>query len=236
MILREVEFHIIIRIDAFLQIQAVQIFLKRPFPQQIACESTVNIIIIAGVKSLVEFRIRQAVLAVRSYPLYKTCINTLRQPECAGAHFFNRCSGPLPEIERNKGRHVTAEPVHILRPIAQGLDQVIPESRVTVVQVHNIPPLFDLGLGLTVLIPVEPLGMFNRQNRVRGSVIVNNINNALHPALMDLFCQPYKVFYRSEIRVDGAIIRDRIGRTYASFPSDLTDGMNRHEPDDVRPQ
>ena len=78
--------------------------------------------------------------------------------------------------------------------------------------------------------------MLLQQHRVRRGVVIDHVDHALHAAPVDFLCQGSEVLHCAVGRVHAAIVTVRIGAAEAAFLSHDADGVNRHEPDDIRPQ
>ena len=103
-----------------------------------------------------------------------------------------------------------------------------------VIKVDNIAPVADAVAEAAVLIMVEPFGMRGAENRIRGGVVIHNVDDALHSVRMDRVNKFSEVLCCAEFRIDRAVIRDRIGGAEGTLALNGSDRMDGHEPDDIR--
>ena len=67
-------------------------------------------------------------------------------------------------------------------------------------------------------------------------MIVYHVDDALHAPVMDGVHQMAQILHRSHIRIDGTVVTDRVGTAHRPLTAFFPDGMNGHQPEDIRPQ
>ena len=67
-------------------------------------------------------------------------------------------------------------------------------------------------------------------------MVIHHVNDALHAPLVDGIHQMPQVILRTHVRVHRPVIPDGVGASHSALASGLTDGMDGHQPEDVRPQ
>ena len=65
-------------------------------------------------------------------------------------------------------------------------------------------------------------------------MVVDDVDDALHAAVVDGVDQMAEVVQRAELRVDGAVIADGIRAAERAFAVLLAGRMDRQQPDDIR--
>ena len=173
-----------------------------------------------------------------NYSLCRASTNCGRfgEPYAVRVYISDRRAGLQPEFHRNEGRHIAAEAVHQFSPHYKRIRQILPKSAVGVVQVDDVGPVAELVARLAVGVVVEVFRMLAVENRVGRGVVVDHIDHAFHAVRVDLAHQRFKVLHRAVGRVDGAVIAVGIGAAQRAFLALDADGVNGHQPDDIRPQ
>ena len=161
-------------------------------------------------------------------------MDALRQPNAAGAHRLYLPAGTLPKLDGDAAGHVAAEAVHDGGPLLQGVDLIDPQCGDGVIQVHDVPPVGHLAGGSSLLIPQEELRVVVGQDGVRRGVVVDHVDDAFHAAGMDGLHQVEEILPRAVFRVDGPVVADGVGAAQRALAALYPDGVDGHEPQDVR--
>ena len=236
MVFQETKLVVVCGIHSLLEVHVVQPVAQYHFTPQIAVEALSDVIFIFHVEGLIGFGIPRAAEALPADQVSEALVHRLAQPDAAGPHLLDEAARHVPEADRDEGCHVAAESVHDLRPLAQRLDLIVPESRHGVVQVDDVGPVADLVTGIAVFVAVIELGVLPQQHRVRRGVVIDHVDHALHAAPVDLLRQSFEVLHCPVGRVHAAVVAVCVRAAEASFLSLHADGVDRHEPDDIRPQ
>ena len=206
------------------------------FTAQIAVEAFPDVVLVLHVEGLERLSIPGAAEALSPNQIPEALVHRLTQPDAAGPYFFDEAARHIPETDRDKGRHITAEPVYDLRPLTERLNLIIPESRHRIIQIDDVGPVAHLVAGASVFVTVVEFRMLPQQHRIRRSVVIHHVDHALHAAPVDFIRQFSEILHRTIGRVNTAVIAVCIRTAEAAFLSNNPDGVDRHEPDDVRPQ
>ena len=83
---------------------------------------------------------------------------------------------------------------------------------------------------------VEPLRMLLGKDRIRRRVIVDHINDALHPLLMYGLHNGLEILHCAIFRIDLPVIAYCIGRPQTPLPGHFADWMDRSEPHNINSQ
>ncbi len=83
---------------------------------------------------------------------------------------------------------------------------------------------------------VEPLGMLRRQHRVRRGMVVNHVDDALHPQPVGLVHQAVEVVQRAVLRVHPPVVPDGVRAAQHPLAGLFPDGVDGQQPDHVRTQ
>ena len=67
-------------------------------------------------------------------------------------------------------------------------------------------------------------------------MVIDNVDDAAHSILVNRINQTHKILHRAVLRVDRAIIHDRVRASERALAPDDANGVNRHQPDDVCPK
>ena len=119
-------------------------------------------------------------------------------------------------------------------PLLQGVDLIVPQGGDGVVQVHDVPPVGHLAGGSSLLIPQEELRVVVGQDGVRRGVVVDHVDDAFHAAGVDGLHQVEEILPRTVFRVDGPVVADGVGAAQRALAALYPDGVDGHEPQDVR--
>ena len=76
---------------------------------------------------------------------------------------------------------------------------------------------------------IEPVGMLGCKYRIRGRVVIDNVDDAFHPFIMDGRHKILEVIDGPVLRIDRAIVFNRIGRAERAFAPDLARRMYREK-------
>ncbi len=160
-------------------------------------------------------------------------VTAFSQPEHIRIHRFAGFPGLFPESSRHAAGHITAESIHDGRKLFQGLDLIIPETGLTVVEVDDVAPVFHQRASLSLCIGEKPLRMLLNQDRIRRCVIVDDIHDDFHAQFMGFVGQGLQVFPGSLIRVDGPIVLNGVGTAVCSLAVLQSRGLHGQEPENV---
>ncbi len=144
----------------------------------------------------------------------------------------------FPEI----GRYATG----IVAPVAvdicfddpefQGIQHGSPHSGIFVVQVGHITPVSNRRNHMAQGIPGVPIDVVFHPRVVPRSMIRHAVDQDLETHSMCFIHQLFKIFHRTEFRIDGFVIPDGIIGTQGPLPVLFAYGMNRHEPENFYSQ
>ena len=163
-----------------------------------------------------------------------SAVDAFRQPDAAGTHRLYLTACLAPEFQRHAAGYIAAKAVHDGGPLLQRIDLVRPQLAVGVVQIHHVPPVRHLAGGTPLAVAEEVRRVGLRQHGVRRGVVVHHVDDALHAAVVDSVHQMDKVLPCTVFRVNAAVIPDGVGTAQRPLAALHADGMDRHEPDDVR--
>ena len=74
------------------------------------------------------------------------------------------------------------------------------------------------------------------QHGVRRGVVIHHVDDALHAPGVDGVHQMDEILPRAVLRVDAAVVLNGVGAAQGALAALHADGMDGHEPDDVRAQ
>ena len=235
-VFQKAQLYEIVRISDLLAADGLGIPFQGDPSQQVVLEYIVDVVVIAGVERLVAFRVGQHGKPLGPALPDKRRLHRFRQPEAARAHLLHLRPGLQPELQRHQGGHVAPEAVHHGRPVFQRLNLVLPQSAVGVVQIHHVPPVAHPVAQAAVRLVVKPFRVLLCQHGIGGGVVVHHVDDALHPQLVDIVRQPPELLQRAVLRVHRPVVPDGVGAAQRALPVYLPDGVDGHQPDNVRPQ
>ena len=180
--------------------------------------------------------VRGAVGAHLPHGQHMGAVDALGQPEAAGADGLHLVMGLLPEFHRHGTGHVAAEAVHDGGPLLQCVDLIAPQIAVGVVQIHDVPPVGHLAGGLALLIPQEELRVLGGQHGVRRGVVIHYVDDALHAPVVDGVHQMAQVVDGAHVGVHRPVVPDGVGAAHGALAALLADGVDGHQPQDIRTQ
>ncbi len=93
-----------------------------------------------------------------------------------------------------------------------------------------------MAAGPALFIPEKPLRVGLCQHRVRRCVVVNHVDDALHAPGVDRLHQMAEILLRTVFRVYATVVTDGVGTAQRAFAAHLANGMDRHQPHDIRTQ
>ena len=163
-------------------------------------------------------------------------MDALGKPNEIRFYFSDLPAGSFPEFHRNERRHIAAEPVHYPCPSLERLYLVVPELRDVVVKIDYIGPFAYMVAGPAVRLFIEELRVFVPEYGIRGSVIVDYIDHAAHAFIVDGIHKSPEILECTVFRVDTAVILICIRAAKSTFAVQLSDRVDRKEPDDVSSQ
>ena len=233
MVFEAAELHIVVGIGRLLHIEHMEIGLKVPTIFKHLLNVRPDVVIIGHVESAVEIAIADRHRTLSPHIAVVDAVDALCQPNGIGAHLRHCLTGTAPKFHRYRACHIAAETVHDLRPLHQRFDLIVPKRCVAVVEVDNIAPIRHTAGGIAIFIPQEELGMVVCQHGVGRGVVIDHINDELHPALVALPHQMLQILYRTHIGIHGTVVTDGVGAAYAALAVHLADGMDGHEPQNI---
>ena len=221
---------------ALLEVQHVDPVGQRAAAVEQIVEDLTDVVVVLHVEGLKAVGIPHGVKAQPPRLTGKAEMHGLRQPDAVGVDLPDSSARPLPEVQRDEACHVAAEAVHDGGPEAQGLDLVVPEPGVRVVQVNDVGPVAVAVAGSALGVVVEKLRVRLIEHRVRRGVVIYHIDHDLHAARVDLVHQLLEVLQRAVGGVYAAVVPVCVGAAEAPLLPLNADGVDGHEPDDVRPE
>ena len=160
----------------------------------------------------------------------------LREPYAVRIDLFDRGARLQPELQRHERRHITAEAVDYPSPHHERLYLIIPQPAFAVVEINNVRPVAYLVARTSVRAVVEPLRMLPEQRGIRRGVVIDHVYHAFHAARVYLIHEDAEILHRAVGGVHLAVIPVRVGAAETAFLPLDPDGVNGHEPDNIRPQ
>ena len=160
----------------------------------------------------------------------------LREPYAVRIDLFDRGARLQPELQRHERRHIAAEAVDYPCPHHERLYLIIPQFAFAVVEINNIRPVAYLVARTPIRAVVEPLRMLPKQRGIRRGVVIYHVYHAFHAARVYLVHECAEILHCAVRRVYLAVIAIRVGTAETAFLPLYPDGMNGHEPDNIRPQ
>ena len=233
-VFQEAELVVVCGVGPLLVVQHIEIMAEGDLPLEVFVEDLPDVVLILQVEGGVGVVVQGRGDAVPAGQAAEAQVHRLRQPDTVRVDLGHLCPGVLPEFEGHEGGHVAAEAVHDLRPAHQGLRQVVPEAGVGVVQVDDIRPVAHLVAGPAVGTPVEELRMLPEEDGVRGGMVVDHVDHALHAPRVDGVHQGLEVLHGAVGGVHGPVVPVGVGAAEAALLPSLPDGVDGQEPDDVR--
>ncbi len=223
-------------VDGLLEVELLQPGAQRPLAVYVPVEGFTHVVLIFEIEGLKGLGIPRGVKALAPGVVAKALMYGLGQPHAAGANPGHRFPRALPEVHRYEGGHVTAEAVHHPCPHAERFDLIVPEGGISIVEVDHIRPIPNFIAGRPVRLAPEELRMLGQKHRVRRGVIIHHVDHQLHAPFMHRVGKGDEVLHRAVGGVDRAVVPVCVGAAEAPLLALDADGMDRHEPDHVRPQ
>ena len=93
-----------------------------------------------------------------------------------------------------------------------------------------------MAAGPTLLVPEKPLRVGLGQHRVRRCVVVDDVDDALHAPDVDGVHQMAEILHGAVLRVHAPVVTDGVGTAQRALAPLLPDGVDGHEPHNVRSQ
>ena len=93
-------------------------------------------------------------------------MNAFSQPDGIGTHLFHGAACLLPKCHGNRAGNITAEAIDILRPVAQRIDLILPQTAVFIIKVYHIGPVAHLVAAGAVRLVVEEIRVLRHQRRI----------------------------------------------------------------------
>ena len=233
MVFEAAQFVVVDGVDSLLEVHHLEPAAQGDLSLHPAIELFPDIIVVLDVENLEGLAVAGGIEALAPGLVAEAAVHGLAEPDVAGVLAVHHAAGHVPEGDRDEGGHVAAEAVHHPRPAAEGLDLIVPEAGIAVVQVDDVGPVADLVAGIAVFIPPEEVRVFVQQHGIGRCVVVHHVDHALHAAFVDFVHQQAEVRLAAVLRVHGAVVAVGIGAAEASLPALLADGVDGHEPDDV---
>ena len=161
-------------------------------------------------------------------------MHRFREPNAVRVDLRDCLPRPAPKRKRHKRRHVAAESVHDSRPHNKRIDEVFPQTRRAVIQIDHIRPIPHLVAGLAVRVVIKVFRMLHIQRRIRRSMVIHNIDHALHSVRMDLLHKRPEVRHCAVSGIHASIVAVRVGAAERPLLPRNADGMDRHQPNNIR--
>ena len=160
-------------------------------------------------------------------------IFVLRQGEHIRVRQTEISHRPVPEVSRHFACYVATETIDTDRvhPPMHGFEHLITHVLVVVVQFGDVGPivLYHQVTQAVAVMPSVILGPLAIRRRVVGYPVEDDLK-----ALLVSRCQEMlEVLACTKLRVDSAIIDDRVVAAECTFAGDDADRLARHDPDDV---
>ena len=236
MVLQTAHFDVVFGIHALLKVQHINVIGEGTLAFQIPVEDLPDIVVVLHIKGGEHLVVIGGIEAALATHLPEAAVHRFRQPDAAGAHLLHSCTGTAPELHGNEGCHVAAETVHNAGPLDQRFDLIVPQRPAGIVQIHHVGPVAHVIAHAAVTLPVEELRVLHRQHRVGRGMVIDHIDDALHAPAVNFIHQRLEILHGAVLRVDGAVVSVGIGAPHASLSPLLSDGVDGHEPDNVRAQ
>ena len=78
--------------------------------------------------------------------------------------------------------------------------------------------------------------MFGSQHGIRRGVVIHHVDDTLHAPVVDGVYQMAQVVDGAHVRVHCPVVPDGVGAAHGALAALLADGMNGHQPQDIRAQ
>ena len=235
-VLQIAQFVVVRGVNEVLESQQIRPVRQRPGSVQIAVERLADIVFVFDIERLVGVHVPGGIHAAAAADDAEHAVHAFSEPDEVRFALRDLPAGSRPEFHRHERSYVAAEAVDDLRPLLQGLQLVVPKLRNVVIQVDDVRPVPHVVAGRAVRTLIEILRVFLPQDGIRGSMIIYDVDHALHAALLDLLRQNAEVFQRAVFRVHRPVIPDRVGAAQGALALQRADGMDGHEPENVCPQ
>ena len=236
MVFQKAELVVVRGVAGLLKAQRVQIAAQGDLTTQILVEYLAHIVLVFQIEGTKHLAVRRGIDAVPPRETAIAAVDRLGEPDAVRVYGGNRRAGLQPEFHRNEGRHIAAEAVHQTGPHYERIRQILPKPAVGVVKVDDVGPVTKLIARLAVGPAVEVFRMFAVEHGVGRGVVVDHVDHAFHAACVDLAHQRFKVLHCAVGGVDGAVIAVGIGAAQRALLALDADGVDGHQPDDIRPQ
>ena len=235
-VFQKAELVVVRGVAGLLKIQRVQIAAQGDLAAQIPVEYLAHVVLVFQIEGTKHLAVRRGIDAVPPRETAIAAVDRFGEPYAVRVYISDRRAGLQPEFHGDERRHIAAEAVHQFSPHYKRIRQILPKPAVGVVQVDDVGPVAELVARLAVGVVVEVFRMLAVENRVGRGVVVDHVDHAFHAVRVDLAHQRFKVLHRTVGRVDGAVITVGIGAAQRAFLALDADGVNGHQPDDIRPQ
>ena len=174
--------------------------------------------------------------------------------EDVGVDRLELSAGHLPKRGRHLHRHVAAVPIHpaVLHPVDQGVRHARVKPVVHAVlpiELGHVPPV-GAQWGLQVAEAVQQVVFLVRlgPHAIEGAVVGHPVQNHPQAQRVGLVHKSLEVFKGSVVGVDGVVVLHAVGTSqrrtaglhdvivgvFTAFAVDLSNGMHRHQPQNVR--
>ena len=140
---------------------------------------------------------------------------------------------PVPEVRRHFARYIAAETVDTdtIHPPMHRFEHLIAHVLVVVVELGNVRPVV-LNHQVSEAVAVMP-SLVLRPFAVRSGVVGYPVENDLKTLFVGCFEEMLEVSTRTELRVDGAVVDDRIITAERTLTGDFANRLAGHYPNDV---
>ena len=233
-VLKAAQLVVVRGVNGLLKVQHIEIVREGNLAAQIFVEALARVIVVLDIKGGILVIIKRGVYAEPAGAAAEALVYRLGEPHAVGIHSADFLARLLPELHRHEGRDVAAEAVDKACPHLERGYLMIPQRAVIIVKVDDVRPVADLVAGLAVRAVVEELRVLGIQNGVGRGVVIDDVYHALHAARVYRGDELHEVRHAAVLGVHIAVIAVRVGTAEAAFPALEADGVDRHEPYNVR--
>ena len=233
-VLEEAEFVIVCGVRGLLEVDHVEIVTEHDLPREILVERLADVVFIFHVERGERVIVQRRIDAAAAREAAVALVDGLGQPDAVRVDLGDGLPRGAPELDRHERRHVAAEAVDDLRPHHERVDLIGPEVAVAIVEVDDVCPVAHLIAGLAIRAVIEELRMLGVERGVRRGVVVDDVDHALHAALVDLVHERLEIVHRAIGGIDSTVVAVGIRAAEAAFFALHADRVDRQEPDDVR--
>ena len=145
--------------------------------------------------------------------------------------------GILPEVGRHAVGHIAAETVdaHFDYPELHGINHGLAHVLIIIIEVSHVFPIPGLRTnnGICLGIVCVPIRVLFHPGMIPSRVVGHPVEDDSHPMLMADLGEVLEIVDGAELRCDGLVVADAVGRVLALLDAD---GVDRHHPHHVDAQ